>query len=498
MFRYAGTIFLSAFLLFQVQPMIAKFILPWFGGGPAIWTTCLLFFQVALLLGYAYAHGLSARLAPRNQALVHLVLLGLAILWLPIVPNEAWKPHGAEPPTWRILALLGATIGMPYFVLSSTAPLLQRWFSLALPGRSPYRLYALSNAGSLLALGSYPFLVEPHLNLRAQALAWSAGFGLYVAGGLWCAWQIQKLDPRDAAAALAAAPEEEGPRPEPGRPDLLLWIGLAAFPSLLLLAVTNQMTQEVTPVPFLWVLPLALYLLSFIVCFDHPKWYRREVWGALFAALIGLTGYAVYKGVHLEFRYQVAIYAGVVFAAAMCCHGELVRARPRADQLTIYYLAIAAGGRWAGFSSRWSRRGFSTPSSNSRWGSSAARSSPDWPCCATVKTGPAGTPSSGPRRSWPSAPRWAPPSTTALRRTLRWWTAGAISTGSCACSRSPTTTARTSRSNMAASGTASSIWMPSTAARRRLITSQTAASDWRCASTRAARGSPGRLPSRSA
>ena len=182
---FACAIFLSAFLLFQVQPLISKAILPWFGGSPAVWTTCMLFFQLTLLVGYAYAHFISDRLTPRQQVLLHLMLVLTVFALLPITPNENWKPHGTDDPMMRIVMLLALCVGLPYFVLSANGPLLQRWFSHCQPGvgSSPYRLYALSNVGSLLALISYPFVVEPGLSVLTQAQVWSWSF---VAFGVLC------------------------------------------------------------------------------------------------------------------------------------------------------------------------------------------------------------------------------------------------------------------------------------------------------------------------
>src|SRR2546428_2408621 len=198
MLRYSLTIFLGAFLLFQVQPLIGKYILPWFGGGPGVWTTCMLFFQVALLGGYAYAHVISQRLKPRTQAIVHLCLVVTALALLPVTPADSWKPLGGQNPVLHILTLLLATIGLPYFVLASTGPLLQQWLTRTHPGNSPYRLYALSNAGSLLALVSYPFFFEPHLTRKSQAMAWGWGLMLYAMGCGFCAlklWKATFLDP---------------------------------------------------------------------------------------------------------------------------------------------------------------------------------------------------------------------------------------------------------------------------------------------------------------
>ncbi|NDP42089.1 MAG: hypothetical protein GZ089_05115, partial [Aromatoleum sp.] len=202
MLLYAATIFVSAFLLFLVQPVMAKQILPWFGGSAAVWTTCLVFFQLALLAGYAYSDFSVRRLGVRAQLKLHVALLVLSLIVLPIVPGAQWKPSGAENPSWLILGLLTATIGLPYFLLSTTTPLLQAWFARARPGESPYRLFALSNLASMLALLGYPFLLEPWAPTRAQALGWSIGYALFV--GLCAAAVWVSL--RRAGAAAADSP----------------------------------------------------------------------------------------------------------------------------------------------------------------------------------------------------------------------------------------------------------------------------------------------------
>ena len=256
MLPYALTIFTGAFLLFQIQPLIGKFILPWFGGGPGVWTTCLLFFQTLLLGGYAYAHLSSTRLKPKAQAAVHLVLLALALALLPVTPAESWKAHIAGNPVGHILLLLTVCVGLPYFVLSSTGPLMQQWFSRAHPGVSPYRLYALSNVGSLLALLSYPFFFEVKFSRHAQATLWSAGLGVFVLCCGYCALRLW----RSGETAPASAPDDTTPQSSPTSwSDKALWLALPALASVLLLATTNKLCQEVAVVPFLWVLPLALY-----------------------------------------------------------------------------------------------------------------------------------------------------------------------------------------------------------------------------------------------
>jgi hypothetical protein len=344
MLQYALTTFLGAFLLFQVQPLIGKYILPWFGGSPGVWTTCLLFFQTLLLGGYAYAHFLSTRLKPKTQLIVHLHMLVLALVLLPITPSESWKALLGGNPTWRILLLLTATVGLPYFVLSSTGPLMQRWFSRTHPGQSPYRLYALSNVGSLLALLSYPFFFEPRFTRHQQGLLWSGGliaFALLCGTCAWLAYRASRGTP-DAVDPQAAAEE-------PARfGHKVLWVAFPAIASVLLLATTNKLCQDVAVIPFLWILPLSLYLLSFILCFDHPRWYQRGLFSALLIAGVGAVVVLLDKGNTIPLYFQVAGYALTLFVACMVCHGELFALRPAPSQLTQYYLLISAGGALGG------------------------------------------------------------------------------------------------------------------------------------------------------
>ena len=218
MAAYALTIFTGAFLLFQVQPLIGKYILPWFGGGPGVWTTCMLFFQVLLLGGYAYAHFTSRWLKPRKQVVVHLILLAAALALLPITPSDAWKPHGAGNPTLQILTLLAVSLGLPYFVLSATGPLIQQWFSRAKPGVSPYRLYALSNLGSLLALVSYPFFFETHFTRKIQAGLWAWGLVVYVVCCGFCALRLWKTEVQSPKSKVQGQGAAEG-RQEPDSSD---------------------------------------------------------------------------------------------------------------------------------------------------------------------------------------------------------------------------------------------------------------------------------------
>ncbi len=368
MLRFALTIFLSAFLLFQVQPLIAKYILPWFGGTSGVWTTCMLFFQMVLLAGYGYAHFLG-RFAWRKQAVIHFVMLGLALVFMPIEPSMNWRPVDGSAPTLRILLLLLATLGLPYLVISSTGPLLQNWFRATFPGRSPYRLYSLSNVGSLLALITFPIWIETNLSRQTQVISWSIGFGAFALCCGWCAWKMMKLETTAAAVAVpatAAAPAadlhpdferqallepivERVPREAgPSIGVILLWVLLSASGSAMLLATTNQLTAEVAVVPFLWIIPLSLYLVTFIICFDNERWYSRTFFGLLALFSLPIVIVLLHQGVHADLWLQITGYSGCMFACCMLCHGELARAKPNPKHLTLFYLLISAGGALGG------------------------------------------------------------------------------------------------------------------------------------------------------
>jgi hypothetical protein len=345
---HAAVIFLAAFLLFQVQPLIARIVLPLFGGSSAVWATCLFFFQAVLLLGYLYADVAARRVPPRRLAPAHGALLAATLLALPLSPAAAARHADPAHPVGGILALLALTVGAPYLVLASTSPLVQAWHAAA-AGDRPYRLYAWSNTGSLLGLLSYPFLVEPYFPLRTQALAWSALYGL-------CALAIAALAFANRGAAAPAAhstPVTTAPAAAPAPPpvraaDLALWTALAATSVTLLVAVTNHLTQNIVPFPFLWIVPLTLYLLSFIVCFAADgRFYQRWLWLALAApALLGVP-YLLTLG-PLRVVWLVPAFAAILFVCCMVCHGELHRARPPAARLTLFYLMVALGGALGG------------------------------------------------------------------------------------------------------------------------------------------------------
>lgn len=342
------TVFLSAFLLFQVQPLISKYILPWFGGTPAVWTTCMLFFQVTLFGGYLYAHLLVSKLGPKAQAGLHLTLMLGALLLLPIAPDPSWKPVDASEPIGRIVLLLAATVGLPYFVLSTTGPLLQGWFARTLPGTVPYRLYALSNIGSLLALLTYPFLVEPRWDTNSQARFWSTGFAAFTVLCIVCAFLALKSKPISAQST-----EQHNAHGTPRGSLILLWIALAAVPSAMLLAVTNQVCTDIAVVPFLWVVPLALYLVTFILCFDSDRWYNRRFFGTLLFVFSGLTCLLLWDSVaHWNLIASIVLQAGIYFSLMFCgcmvCHGELVALKPEPRHLTLFYLCLSLGGAIGG------------------------------------------------------------------------------------------------------------------------------------------------------
>ncbi len=342
---YALTIFLSAFLLFQIQPLIAKTILAWFGGTASVWTTCMLFFQVVLVGGYLYAHFVTAKLKPKQQAWLHGTLLALAVFMLPITPNPAWKPVGTENPTARILMLLGATVGLPYLLCSTTGPLVQAWYARAHRGGKPYRLFALSNFGSMLALLSYPFLVEPYLPTRWQALIWSGGFCLFAAlcayTGFRAAQFYEAAMPAPIEPAEAAADDDQ----RPGFARHFFWAGLAAGPSMAMLAITNHLTQDVASIPFLWIVPLSIYLLSFILTFDARGWYRREIFLILAAPSLGGMAYLQWSEAgDLKAPGTIAAFSAGLFVICMSCHGELAEGKPPPRYLTSFYLMLSLGG----------------------------------------------------------------------------------------------------------------------------------------------------------
>jgi hypothetical protein len=417
---YAATIFVSAFLLFQIQPMISKAILPWFGGTPAVWTICLLFFQTLLFAGYSYAHFTNTWLRPWQQAIVHICVIIVALALLRVLPDSSQQPRGDADPTSAILVLLAITIGLPYFVLSSTGPLLQAWFARSFPGRTPYRLYALSNVGSLLALLSFPFLFERQFDLAQQGRLWAIGFIAFAFLCAYAAWCVRHLElspqgvagveaqqsPQlEAVAGLEVRDESieqpsggspsarpqppEAPDEEPSATRCFLWLALPAFASVVLMATTNHISTDVAVVPLLWVVPLALYLLTFIIAFDRPSWYwpkltalltllflyptsaiyKNNNVGWLYLYKCGMTGRTIETAAnafhgndgsgatasssggprtYVGFRTALVVNFATMFGICLLCHGQLARLRPSPRYLTTYFLMMSAGGALGG------------------------------------------------------------------------------------------------------------------------------------------------------
>lgn len=345
MVLFSLSIFLSAFLLFQIQPMIGKLILPWFGGTPAVWSTAMLFFQVLLTGGYAYAYWLVKR---PKQGWIHLAVLGgtIAILttlgleWSsPITPPAGIHAAMTGLPVLDVFLILAASVGLPYFVLAANGPLMQAWYSRIFPERSYARLYALSNIGSLLGLLAYPLFVEPAFSVLYQGWGWAIVFFVFslIAGIL--SWRTRNESEFGEGVLRTEAPA----------PALhVLWVLLSGTASLFLLSVTNQVSQEVAVIPFLWILPLGVYLLSFILAFSDSRWYERRIYALLFSLVSVAMLWVLAKTESLNVLVQIVVYNLLLFLACMICHGELYRLRPQADHLTSFYLMASLGGAAGG------------------------------------------------------------------------------------------------------------------------------------------------------
>lgn len=360
MFLPSALVFLSAFLLFQVQFMIAKLILPWYGGSTGVWTTSMLFFQVFLMLGYLYSHIATDKMQPHKQKLLHysfmfccvLLIVLQYFLWsMPLLPDASWKPHASDNPILKITILLSVTVGLPFLLLSSTSSMIQAVYSRQNPDKSPYFLYSYSNAGSLLGLISYPVAVEPFMPLKIQAWIWSAAFMILILG-LYVLFSLQ----RKVSDTKAETPEVNeashdissllSDYPALGK---ALWLMLPLASSILLLATTNQITQDIASIPFLWALPLIAYLLSFILCFKTKPWYSRTLFIILsFCMACLITKLILPSSSVPNVKVQILSYCGALFTACMLCHGELYRLRPKAAELTGFYLNISIGGALGG------------------------------------------------------------------------------------------------------------------------------------------------------
>jgi SAM-dependent methyltransferase len=346
---YSLTVALGAFLLFLLEPLFAKMILPRFGGAAAVWSTCLVFFQSALLLGYYYADVLTRRLPAARQASTHIALLLVSLALLPVAPHAVLNPPSSNYPAFHLLVLLTASIGLPFVLLSATSPLIQAWKSRT--GAAAYHLFAISNFASFVALLSFPFLIEPRLSSHRQAQLWSSLYAIFVILCSLGAW----LSRTGGAASAAEQAEQAAGEPAivsarrsvspSSRRDWILWLGLSACGSMLLLATTNHLTEDVAPVPLLWVLPLALYLLTFTMAFARRSFYSRWLMVRLVAVVLGSLGYAIYDPSFTEsVQIAVPLFCFGLFVCCLFCHGELARLRPTPERLTGFYLMVAAGG----------------------------------------------------------------------------------------------------------------------------------------------------------
>lgn len=337
---YGTALFLSAFLLFQIQPILAKLTLPWFGGTAGVWILSLAFYQLTYLLGNVYAHLLIRRGGLRLSTRLHPLALLASLAFLPVVPNAFWQPRGNEEPVWRILGLLTATAGVPFLLLSATTTLLQAWYMVGRKQPEPYRFYALSNAGSLLALLSYPILLEPLIATHRQAVIWSVAYGGFVPLTGFLAWrQPHSAEPASAATKTMA----------PCWKLQLLWLSLAAGASALLLSITQYVSQNIAAVPLLWIVPLSLYLLSLILCFDKRRWYRRSIFVSLLPLVLASMIYALSpKFENAPPSRQILLFFAGLFFCCMACHGELAGLKPPSEFLSLFYLLLSAGGALGG------------------------------------------------------------------------------------------------------------------------------------------------------
>jgi len=338
-------VIVGACLLFLVQPLIAKIILPWFGGTSAVWSAALVFFQACVLGGYSYAHWLTG-ISPRRQSLIHGALLIVACSMMPILPSDTLRPDGTGDPSLQILLLLTVTVGLPSVMLSSTSPLLQVWYMRRTGSEPPYWLFAWSNAGSLLALLSFPLLLEPAFTSRTLALGWSA---LFVAFALLCLGiaYLNSTQPRAEAASADAVVAANSPAPDVWR--MVLWVLLSACASGLLVSVSANLSANVAPIPLLWVVPLALYLLTFILAFSHHRIYHPTWYFPLVALSLGGLAYLYTQRMeNWPIEHAVPAYLASLFIICMACHGELVMRRPAGAYLTRFYLLVALGGMLGG------------------------------------------------------------------------------------------------------------------------------------------------------
>jgi spermidine synthase len=339
--KYAITIFLSAFLAFQVQPLISKYILPWFGGSSSVWLICLLFFQIVLLLAYAYAFLIVKFFNLRWQKIIHSVFLISGLLVLPIIPSESLKPISSQEPVTQIILLLTLTVGLPFFLVASTSPLLQDWFSRSAPRKSPYPLYAISNFGSLLALVSFPFFFEPIFARKEHAQSWSALFVLFVIASLFVIYKITEKKAKNKQATISTK--------KPTTKNWFYWIALPFLASAMLLGITNQLCLNVAAVPFLWILPLSIYLITFILSFSSFNIYKRKIFiPILILATLFLPAFISNITEDAGIISQIILFSVILFSVCLIAHSELYKIKPAPQYLTSFYLALSIGGALGG------------------------------------------------------------------------------------------------------------------------------------------------------
>jgi hypothetical protein len=344
---FALTLFLSATLLFVVQPMFAKMVLPLLGGTPAVWNTCMVFYQAVLLVGYLYAHFSTRLLGPRRQAALHLAVLCLPWLVLPIVVAQTWIPPAEGNPIPWLLMLLALSVGLPFFVVSASAPMLQAWFADTdhPAAKDPYFLYAASNLGSMIALLGYPVLLEPGLPLAQQTWAWTGGYGLLMLLVIGCAVLLWRSRGGGAKRAQDTEPAVDEPQiADPTWPDRLRWLVLSFAPSSLLLGVTTHISTDIAAVPLLWVVPLALYLLTFVLVFARRKPLKHAWILRVQPYLVVVLGALFFLGAANKIWALLFLHLTTFFVTAMVCHGELARTRPKASRLTEFYIWMSVGG----------------------------------------------------------------------------------------------------------------------------------------------------------
>ena len=339
------SMFVSAALLFLVEPMLAKMALPLLGGSPSVWNTCLVFFQAVLLAGYLYTYAATKWLGRRTQIALHFALALTPFAILPLHIPVGWEPPAQTSPVLSIFGMLSVAVGLPFFLLSSSTPMMQRWFS-QLSDKSaadPYFLYAASNAGSLVGLLGYPLLLEPTLRLGEQSYLWSCGYVLFVFLTISCGlitWRAQPI----VRLAASSQPETRGSNSEGLWCERLRWVALAFVPSSLMMGVTTALTTDVPAIPLFWVVPLALYLLSFVLVFARRQplshfWISRRLPYVLLLSL-----FAFVSRLHPSLLFLFSLYLITLFGVAVTCHGELARTRPPTDRLTEFYLWVSFGG----------------------------------------------------------------------------------------------------------------------------------------------------------